>query len=260
MSDKRVKVEHPSWCNREECTAPEFRPTHEEYVERGAMGSHYSATLGSRTNDLQIFLAEQVCPWETEAYLIIRVGEDGTPQTVPMSETGGGFALYALLNQEVKEVVRKYPTLYAERFPYVQRAIEDEADEATADAVIPRDPVELEERMTAESLADEDATGSADEAPDAQHVGESRMTYKVTVNAKELAEGPLQEVKAAVADLVTRRLGAEPERVGEEAVALNMAFNPGAEVDTALADKGQWFTVFDAYGEDPLRIRVTRED
>jgi hypothetical protein len=53
--------------------------------------------------------------------------------------------------------VRKWPALYAERFPYVQRAIEDEADEATADASMPRDPVELEERMTAEFLADEEA-------------------------------------------------------------------------------------------------------
>ena len=85
-------------------------------------------------------------------------------------------------------------------------------------------------------------------------------SYKLTVNAKEVTEGTLPEVKAAVADLVTRRVGAEPERVSQEAALLNMAFNQGGEVETLLKERGQWFTVFDAYGKEPLRIRVTKEE
>jgi hypothetical protein len=244
MSDERKRVEHPSWCSREECTAPEFRPTSEEYQSGKSLGwSHYSATVGSRTNDLELFLAEQVCPWETESFLIIRNGHDGgLTQTVPISESGGGFALYELLGQEVKEAVRAYPTLFAERFPYVERQLQDEADEATADAVMPRDPVELEEQMTAEQLEDE----------------EKHVQYKLTVNAKQVLEGTLQDVRTGVAELVTDRLAEAPERVATDAQTINMAFNTGA-VEERLDIEGDWYTVLDAYGEEPLRIRITKE-
>jgi hypothetical protein len=232
-----------------------------------------------------------MCPWDTEAYLTMRNGEDGIPQTVPMSASGGGFALYALLGQEVKEAVRKWPALYAEQFPYVQRAIEDEADEATADASMPRDPVELQEQMTAEFLADEEAEerptitnpdeprrkyafigcddcGSVSTCapaercwrgkPEAYISKEPGVSYKLTINAEQRAEGTLQEVRAAVAELVTKRLEEAPERVALDAQTVNMAFNSGA-IQEALDLRGDWYTVVDAFGEEPLRIRVTKE-
>lgn len=83
------------------------------------------------------------------------------------------------------------------------------------------------------------------------------MTYRVTVNGKELAEGSLQEVKAAVAGLVTSRLNEDPERLAADAQAALMAFNTGA-VEEALKSKGQWFTAFDAYSENPAYIRITQ--
>jgi hypothetical protein len=191
MSDERERVEHPSWCDRDACTAPEFRPTSEEY-KGGAAGSHYSSTMGSRTNDLQIFLAQSVCPWDTEAYLIVRNGEDGIPQTVPMSESGGGFALYELLGKEVEEQVRKYPALYAERFLRLHAAIEDEADEATADASMPRDPVELQDQMTAEFLADEEAEERA--AKGCTHPPEEPCFGRVTTTSSAEETTPTQDV------------------------------------------------------------------
>lgn len=265
MSDERKRVEHPSWCSREECTAPEFRPTIEDYQGGNRPGTHYSATVGSGTNDLQLFLAEEVCPWETGAFLLIRDGHDGLPRSVPITESGGGFALYELLGQEVKEAVRAYPILYAERFPYVQRAIEDEADEATADAVTPRDPVELEEQMTAEQVQDEErAAKGCTHPPEEPCFGKSTapgkakypLFYHLTVNSKTTPYGTLQELRAAVAELVTRRLQIDPN-VAPDAQQINAAFNSGA-VDEAIDERGDWFTVFDAYGEEPLRIRVTK--
>lgn len=84
------------------------------------------------------------------------------------------------------------------------------------------------------------------------------MTIKVTVNNKELAEGSLQEVRAAVAGLVTSRLSEDPERLANDAQTVNMAFNTGA-VEESLEDRGQWFTAFDAYSENPAYIRITKE-
>lgn len=289
MSDERERVEHPSWCDREKCTAPEYLPTNEEYKEKDALarGEHRSpvsvlpAYGYGEGRELQVFISQAVAPWVCSTYLRFQTADRELSWSTQVGDgvDAAGFALYELLGLEVKDAVRKYPTLYAERFPYVQRAIEDEADEATAEASMPRDPVELEDRMAVEDEADEEAeethecpfpgkcfvcapttTRSADEEHKAPDMGDERVTYKVTVNARELAEGTLQEARAAVADLVTRRLGAEPERVAEEALSLNMALTPGGAFESAMAEKGQWFTVFDAYGEDPLRIRVTKEE
>lgn len=84
------------------------------------------------------------------------------------------------------------------------------------------------------------------------------MTYRLTVNAQQRAEGTLRDVRTKVAELVTERLGEAPERVANDAQTVNMAFNSGA-VEEALDLRGDWYTVFDAYGEEPLRIRITKE-
>jgi hypothetical protein len=84
------------------------------------------------------------------------------------------------------------------------------------------------------------------------------VSYKLTINAEQRAEGTLQEVRAAVAELVTKRLEEAPERVALDAQTVNMAFNSGA-IQEALDEGRDWYTVFDAYGEEPLRIRITKE-
>jgi hypothetical protein len=157
VSDERVKVEHPSWCDRDVCTAPEFRPTLDEYRGSSGIGAHVSAPVKSHgtRGELQLSLWQGVTAWDTNTFLTIECGGE-TVASIGLGDGQGGIELYALLGMEVKELVRKYPALYAERFPYVQRAIEDEADEATAEASMPRDPVELEERMTAEALDEEE--------------------------------------------------------------------------------------------------------
>jgi len=268
MSDERVRVVHPSWCDREACTAPEFLPTGEEFQAAGTRGhgQHRSRELVADKyrpgGGVIVYLSQEIAPWVCATYLNFQLTEGEYPDVVStqVGEAGAGFALFELLGQEVKDAVRKWPRLYAERFPDVQRATEAEADEATADAVMPRDPVELEEQMTAEFLADEDdTTGSANKAPETQDVEVSMSSYRVTVNAKELTEGTLPEAKAAVADLVTRRLAAAPERLAGEAQTINRAFSAGA-VEADVEERGQWFTVFDAYGEDPLRIMLTKEE
>jgi hypothetical protein len=83
------------------------------------------------------------------------------------------------------------------------------------------------------------------------------MSYRLTVNGKTDRHGTFQELRAAVADLVTRRLGAEPERVAAEAQAMLALFQPRGAVQEALDERAEWYTVFDAYGEEPLRIRIT---
>jgi hypothetical protein len=94
--------------------------------------------------------------------------------------------------------------------------------------------------------------------PDAWISKEPGVSYKLTINAEQRVEGTLQEVRAAVAELVTKRLEEAPERAALDAQTVNMAFNSGA-VEESLDLRGDWYTVFDAYGEEPLRIRITKE-
>lgn len=84
------------------------------------------------------------------------------------------------------------------------------------------------------------------------------MTYRLVVNAEECAKGTLQEVGAVVAELTTTRLAAEPDRLADEAMSISMEFGSGT-VAQRLDAEGDWYTVFDAYGEQPLRMRVTKE-
>lgn len=267
MTKNRERVTHPSWCDPEACTAVEFIPTNEEYRQLGTerSGEHRSKVLVARgygpQGDLSVQLLQLVAPWPCGTYLRMMTADGEQAWTTEAGQAGLGFALYELLGQEVKDSVREFPTLYAERFPYVQRALDDEADEATADAPAPRDPVELEDQMAAEQeRAEKGCTHPPDEPCfGKKKAGSSMPSYKLTVNSKVEAESPeLRDVRAAVADLVTIRLAAAPERVAGDAQTLNMAFNTGA-VEEALNERGDWFTVFDAYGEDPLRIRVTKE-
>lgn len=253
MSDEREKVEHPSWCDREACTAPEFRPTNEEYKAGGGpggFGEHVSKMRpvpGWAVGGLELWLSQGVAPWVCRTFLRIRTGDGELYWDTEVGEAGEGFWLYELLGQEVKDSVREWPRLYAERFPYVQRAIEDEADEATADAA---------------GDCDTDTTSSVDQESETQDVGEmgllDPMPLRLTVNGAIVTRGTLQEVRAAVAELVTKRLAEAPERVALDAQTINMAFNTGA-VQQELDDHGIWLTILDVHGEDPARIRITKE-
>ena len=273
MTKNRERVEHPSWCDPEACTAVEFVPTNEEYRQLGTdrSGEHRSKVLVARgygpQGDLSVQLLQAVAPWACWKYLSMITAGGEQSWTTEAGQAGLGFALYELLGQEVKDSVREFPTLYAERFPYVQRALDDEADEATADAAAPRDPVELEEQMAAEAGPDEQraALYGCTHPPDEPCSGNTRkatypMSYRLTVNGKTGdPHGTFPEVRAAVADLVTRRLAVEPERVAAEAQTINAQFQTGGAVQKALDERAEWYTVFDAYGEEPLRIRITVE-
>lgn len=84
------------------------------------------------------------------------------------------------------------------------------------------------------------------------------MPYRLTVNGRIVTRGTLQEVGAAVAELVTTRLAAAPERMAPEAHAVNALFNEG-HVQRALDERGEWFTVIDGQGPDPQHIQVEVE-
>jgi hypothetical protein len=84
------------------------------------------------------------------------------------------------------------------------------------------------------------------------------MPYRLTVNGRIVTRGTLQEVQAAVAELVTTRLAAAPERMAPEAHAINALFNEG-HVARGVAERGEWFTVVDGQGPDPQHIRVEAE-
>jgi hypothetical protein len=84
------------------------------------------------------------------------------------------------------------------------------------------------------------------------------MPYRLTVNGVMKMRGTLQEVQAAVADIVTTRLALAPEQVAPEAQAIRGAFADG-DVEESLTDLGYWFTMLDALSDNPLRIKVTME-
>jgi hypothetical protein len=84
------------------------------------------------------------------------------------------------------------------------------------------------------------------------------MPYRLTVNGVMKMRGTLQEVQAAVADVVTTRLALAPEQIAPEAQEIRGAFAEG-DVERALNERGQWFTMLDALSDNPLRIKVTKE-
>lgn len=85
------------------------------------------------------------------------------------------------------------------------------------------------------------------------------MPYRLTVNGAIRMRGTLQEVQAAVADVVTTRLALAPEQIAPEAQAIRGAFAEG-DVQRELDERGQWFTMLDALSDNPIRIKVTREE
>lgn len=61
-----AEVTHPSWCDRQACTARPA-PSLEEYRGGGAYGKHVSAEVG--TGAAVMRLTQQVAPWQTATYL-----------------------------------------------------------------------------------------------------------------------------------------------------------------------------------------------
>jgi hypothetical protein len=107
----------------------------------------------------------------------------------------------------------------------------------------------------------QDTTSSADEEPETQDAGVDLlepMPYRLTANGRIVTRGTVQEVRAAVAEMVTTRLAAAPERMAGEAHAVNALFNEG-HVERQLDESGEWFTVLDGQGPDPQYIRVAKE-
>jgi hypothetical protein len=85
------------------------------------------------------------------------------------------------------------------------------------------------------------------------------MPYRLTVNGEMRMRGTLQEVQAAVADVVTTRLALAGVELAPEVQAIRGAFAEG-DVEQALAERGEWFTMLDAFSDNPIRIKVTREE
>ena len=71
--------------------------------------------------------------------------------------------------------------------------------------------------------------------------------------------GTLQEVRAAVAELVTMKLAINPVSFAEDARLLNQAFNDGS-VQRELEAMGEWHTIVAAHSDYPVRLRITKEE
>lgn len=85
------------------------------------------------------------------------------------------------------------------------------------------------------------------------------MPYRLTVNGVIRARGTLKEIEAAVATIVTNRLALAPEQIAPEAQAIRGAFQEG-DVQAALNERGEWFTLLDAHSDNPLRMKIGPEE
>lgn len=86
------------------------------------------------------------------------------------------------------------------------------------------------------------------------------MRYRLSVDdIGAYRVGPFDEIRAAVADLITTLLASHPVTFAPDAQSLNMAFTGGA-VEEALQERGEWSLTV---GEDtprPFVVKVTEED
>lgn len=274
------KVEHPSWCDRKLCTAPEFRPTREEHAAGVDHGSHRSAPVsgyGGR-GDLEMYLVNALAPWETGVFLVIGDGE-AEVGSIAISEDGGGMALFELLAQEIGDLTRAYPNLYGERFGYVADATSSGETPAETQDVVESSPVDAEmpplkademppelqdalRQMSKRGRVVDMGTGqtvaeAGELVDDKEHQAEDEH-YQLTVNDAAVDTGPLRQIRAAVAQFMTVWLADDPEGLAVDAQTLNMAFNGGA-VQAALEERGEWYTMVGVHSDHPtMRIRVTR--
>jgi hypothetical protein len=247
MTETSEKIEHPEWCDRSLCTAPEFRPTSEQYKNGAKMGEHRSAPrvlpgLGAG-RELNVWLSQAVAPWGTGTFLRLGTGDGELWWSTEIGEGGEGFALYALLGSAVGGLVKEFPTLYAERFPWLA-----DTEAAAAD----------EEWETLPGVTDTYPSTSVDD--NAQHVDDQDERLQLTVNDTAVALGTFQEIRAEVAGIVTGWLADDPEGLALDVQTVNMAFTGGA-VQAALDERGEWYTMFGVHSAHAktMRIRVTRE-
>lgn len=121
MRDERERVEHPSWCDRSRCTAPEFRPLRLEKGER--CGEHLSERLLlPGVKDLRVFLSESVAPWGTGTFVRFQTDDGSESWSTEIGDGGVGFQIFELMAKSVGDKARQWPTLYGERFGYVAEA------------------------------------------------------------------------------------------------------------------------------------------
>jgi hypothetical protein len=276
MTETSEKVEHPEWCDRSLCVAPEFRPTSEQYKNGAKMGEHRSAPrvlpgIGPG-RELNVWLSQAVAPWGTGTFLRMGTGDNELWWSTEIGEGGEGFALYALLGSAVGGLVKEFPTLYAERFPWLadtEAAAADEEWETLPGVTDTYPSTSVDDNA---QHVDEPPCGKCG-APESAHVAwasghayvesefadEESDRYQLAVNDSAKAHGTLREVRAAVAELITSSLADDPDGVAADAQMVNMAFTGGA-VQAALDERGEWFTLFGVHGKHAaLRIKVTRE-
>jgi hypothetical protein len=133
-----------------------------------------------------------------------------------------------------------------------ERDLVKAADEATADVSMPRDPVELEEQMAAESVDEEREAME----PEGQLFP---AVLRLDVNGEMAARGELREIRDEVAKRITGWLADDPEGMALDAQTVNMAFNTGA-VQEAIDLRGEWYTVVGVHSDhQTMRLKVTKE-
>jgi hypothetical protein len=84
------------------------------------------------------------------------------------------------------------------------------------------------------------------------------MPYRLTVNDRVALRGTLPEIRGHVAELVTARLAAAPDRVAMSAGQINAEWT-SERVARELTEHKRWRGVLDPYGPDPLRMTITEE-
>jgi hypothetical protein len=250
MSEQGEKVVHPSWCDRTQCTAPEFRPT--TSVRGHGYGQHQSTPVllpGSGDGkELLISVTQSVAPWDTGFFLRLGTKDRSLNWMTEFGDPGEAFALFELLAQPVAEQTRKFPRLFGERFGWVK---------GPQDVEGPAQDV-VDEWDTLPGVTDTYPSTSAHD--NALHVEEYDVggpEVQLLVDSKVHMVGTLDEAKAAVAGLVTTLLVANPVSLAEDAGNLNRAFNDGTVFD-AVTEHGRWWTLFGVATQQPVRIEVNR--
>lgn len=85
------------------------------------------------------------------------------------------------------------------------------------------------------------------------------MPLRLTVNDAVATRGTYQEVRAAVAHLVSGWLADDPEGLALDAQTVNLAFNTGA-VQEAIRERGEWYTLVGVHSDhQTMRIKVSKE-
>lgn len=110
MNDADRTITHPTWCDRTLCTAPDVRPTPEQYqVENG--GEHRSAPIESTGQDFVTYLSQMVAPWECGPFLRIEAKTANASLGRSSFSVDVRSPLLLLMREQAAEEAKRWPTL-----------------------------------------------------------------------------------------------------------------------------------------------------